>query len=45
MSDTDDQHTAGKYRTEIAITWTVVLIPLAYGIINSVKAGLDLFSG
>lgn len=39
------EHTPGKYKAEIAITWTIVGIPLAYGVFNAVKAALQLFSG
>ena len=37
--------TPDKYKAEIAITWTIVGVPLAYGIYNAVKAALQLFSG
>ena len=39
-----DEHTPAKYEVEIAITWTIVGIPLAYGVFNAVKAALQLFS-
>lgn len=44
-----DQARQGQARrgqaVEIAVAWTVVGIPLAYGVFNSVKAALELFSG
>lgn len=45
MTGSSTEHTPGKYRAEIAITWTIVGIPLAYGIYNAVKAALQLFTG
>lgn len=39
-----DQGRRGQ-AVEIAVAWTVVGIPLAYGVFNSVKAALELFSG
>ena len=39
------EHTPDKYKAQIAITWTIVVIPLAYGLYNAVKAALQLFSG
>jgi hypothetical protein len=39
------EHTPEKYKVEIAITWTIVTIPLAYGVYNALKAALQLFSG
>ncbi len=39
------EHAPGSQNAEIAIMWTVVAIPLAYGIFNSVKAALKLFTG
>lgn len=40
-----EAHTPGKYKVEIAITWTLVSIPLAYGLYNAISAALQLFSG
>ena len=40
-----EEHTPGKYKVEIALTWTIVGIPLSYGVYNAVKAALQLFSG
>lgn len=46
MSGSDaTEHTPGKYKAEIAITWTIVGIPLAYGVYNAVLAALQLFTG
>jgi hypothetical protein len=46
MTDTDTtEHTSGKYKAELAIAWTIVGIPLAYGVYNAVKAALQLFGG
>lgn len=42
MSDTTRAH---SYTTEIAVTWTIVLIPLAYGVYNTIKNTLPLFGG
>lgn len=42
---TPDKYKLDKYGAEIAITWTIVGLPLAYGIYNAVKAALQLFSG
>jgi hypothetical protein len=39
-----EEHTPGKYKVEIAVTWTIVMIPLTYGVYNAVKAALQLFS-
>lgn len=39
------EHAPGSQKVEIAVVWTVVSIPLAYGIFNSVKAALKLFTG
>lgn len=39
------EHAPGSQRMEIAVMWTIVSIPLAYGIFNSVKAALKLFTG
>lgn len=39
------EHTPGKYRVEIIVTWTIVGIPLVYGVYNALKAALQLFSG
>jgi hypothetical protein len=39
------EHTPGKYKAELVITWTIVGMPLAYGVYNAVKAALRLFSG
>ena len=39
------EHTPEKYKVEIAITWTIVVIPLVYGVYNAVRAALQLFSG
>lgn len=33
------------YRARIAISWTIVGIPLAYGLYNAIKAALQLFTG
>jgi hypothetical protein len=38
-------HTPEKYKFEIAVTWTIVGIPLAYGVFNAVRAALQLFTG
>jgi hypothetical protein len=40
-----EEHTPDKYKVEIAITWTIVTMPLAYGVYNALKAALQLFSG
>lgn len=45
MTGSATQHTPGKYKAEIAVTWTIVGIPLAYGIYNAVKAATQLFTG
>lgn len=39
------EHTPDKYKAEIAVTWTIVGVPLAYGVYNAVKTALLLFSG
>jgi hypothetical protein len=39
-----EEHIPDKYKVEIAITWTIVMIPLTYGVYNAVKAALQLFS-
>lgn len=39
------EHASGKYKMQVAIAWTIVGIPLAYGIYNAVKAALQLFHG
>jgi hypothetical protein len=39
------EYTADTYKAELAITWTIVGIPLAYGVYNALKAALQLFSG
>ncbi|MGH3950474.1 MAG: MFS transporter small subunit [Pseudonocardiaceae bacterium] len=39
------EHTPDKYKAEIAIMWTIVGIPLAYGLFNAIKAALQLFTG
>ena len=36
-------HTARSYTAEIAICWTIVSIPLAYGVFNTIKNTLPLF--
>jgi hypothetical protein len=36
------EHTPAKYNVEIAVSWTIVGIPLAYGVFNAVKAALQL---
>ncbi|WP_269204052.1 MFS transporter small subunit [Nocardioides sambongensis] len=41
----NDQHAGSDQKLQIALAWTVVGIPFAYGIYNSVKAALDLFTG
>ena len=45
MTEHAAEHTPEKYKVEIAITWTIVGIPLAYGVFNAVKAALQLFNG
>ncbi len=40
-----DVHTPGKYKAEIAIMWTIVSIPLLYGLYHAVTAALQLFTG
>lgn len=45
MTGADTEHTPDKYKVEIVITWTIVLIPLAYGVFNAVKTALQLFGG
>lgn len=45
MTGSATQHTPDKYKAEIAVTWTIVGIPLAYGIYNAVKAATQLFTG
>jgi len=39
------ERTPDKYKAEIAITWTIVGLPLAYGVFQAVKAALQLFTG
>jgi hypothetical protein len=39
------EHTADTYKAELAFTWTIVGIPVAYGVYNALKATLQLFSG
>lgn len=39
------EHAPGSQKVQIAVVWTVVSIPLVYGIFNSVKAALKLFTG
>lgn len=39
------EHTAGKYQVEIAVAWTIVGVPLAYGVYNAIQAALQLFTG
>ncbi|MFD0852907.1 hypothetical protein ACFQ07_11755 [Actinomadura adrarensis] len=38
-------HASGKYKTEVAVAWTLVAIPLVYGVYHAVKAALQLFGG
>lgn len=38
-----DAHESRNYTAEIAITWTIVAIPLAYGVYNTIKNTLPLF--
>lgn len=46
MSGSDaTEHTPGKYQTETAVAWTIVGVPLAYGVYNAVLAALQLFTG
>lgn len=45
MTQPSTEHTPDKYKAEIAITWTIVGLPLAYGVYNAVKAALQLFTG
>lgn len=40
-----EEHAPGSQKVEIAIVWTVVAVPFAYGVYNSVTAALKLFSG
>ncbi|MDT9593730.1 hypothetical protein RDV89_11670 [Nocardioides zeae] len=45
---TASQHHAAPrtdYRARIAVVWTVVLAPLAYGVFHAVKAATQLFTG
>lgn len=44
-SGTPEAHLPGKYRAELAITWTIVVVPLAYGVYNAVKTAVQLFTG
>lgn len=44
-ASTTEEHTPGKYKVELVITWTIVGIPLLYGLFNAVKAALQLFGG
>ncbi|SDT45081.1 MFS transporter small subunit [Microlunatus soli] len=37
--------TEGKYKLELVITWAIVGIPLLYGIVNAIKAVVQLFTG
>lgn len=34
-----------EYRPRIAASWTLVGLPLAYGLYNAVSAALQLFTG
>lgn len=36
---------AGKYRVGLVITWAIVGIPLIYGIVNAIRAVIQLFTG
>lgn len=38
-------HPAQSYTGRLVVSWTVVLIPLAYGLYNSAKAVAQLFTG
>ncbi|GLZ05034.1 hypothetical protein Acsp03_25000 [Actinomadura sp. NBRC 104412] len=40
-----EEHASGKYKAQLVIAWTIVGIPLAYGVYNAVKAALKLFGG
>jgi hypothetical protein len=40
-----EEHASGKYKTEVAVAWTLVAIPLVYGVYHAVKAALQLFGG
>lgn len=40
-----EDHATGGQQAQIALAWAVVAIPFAYGIFNSVKAALKLFTG
>ncbi|GAB3685015.1 hypothetical protein GCM10027589_54070 [Actinocorallia lasiicapitis] len=45
MTASDTEQPRDDYRARIAISWTVVVIPLAYGLFHAVKAALQLFGG
>lgn len=38
-------HSPRSYATALAVTWTVVGVPLIYGLFHAVKAALKLFTG
>ncbi|WP_180967238.1 MFS transporter small subunit [Zhihengliuella halotolerans] len=48
MSDVEapqGEKTSTSYRPALFLTWTVVSVPLAYGLFHAVKAVLQLFTG
>lgn len=38
-------HTPEKYKVEMAVTWTLVSIPLVYGIYNTIVQVSQIFTG
>lgn len=35
----------GRHPVQLVVTWTLVIIPLLYGLYNAVDAALQLFQG
>ncbi|CAM3281608.1 MULTISPECIES: MFS transporter small subunit [unclassified Tsukamurella] len=42
MTDTGSD---GRHPVQLVVTWTLVTIPLLYGLYNAVDAALQLFQG
>lgn len=45
MADTTQTSDSGAARVAASILWVVVLVALAYGVFNTAKSVVDLFSG
>ena len=40
-----DNGSDGRHPVQLVVTWTLVTIPLLYGLYNAVNAALQLFHG